>query len=208
MAVTPKQASSSGQIRACIAIWALQVPGRIPGASNVGCPIQLWQVSRLQTSGPGPQTPKGILQPHDLGEGVMDGVCAPLDVILGVLHHLLHQLRKFVSSLRGADCSALHPPCFMGLVVDWLDPSLLHWDGQTPGFLTSCRPRVSPSSCPWLLDLLLLLLRWRLLLRFLLLLRALTLSSSLCLSSSLTLEHPRSLLFHSVVWAHPPLRAS
>ena len=67
MAVPLTWASSSGCISACVVIWAPEVPGRTPGASSVGCPIQWWQVSRLQTSWPGPQMLISILQPHDLG---------------------------------------------------------------------------------------------------------------------------------------------
>ena len=69
MAVLLTWASSSGRIPACVAIWAPGVLGRTPGASSVGCPIQWWQVSRLQTSGPGPQMPISILRPHDPGQG-------------------------------------------------------------------------------------------------------------------------------------------
>ena len=64
MAVPLTWASSSGHILVCVAIWAQGVPGRTPGASSVGCPIQWWQVSWLQTSGPGPQMPISILWPH------------------------------------------------------------------------------------------------------------------------------------------------
>ena len=100
------------------------------------------------------------------GEGSADGHGMPLDVTLGMFHHLLLQFEELRPSLEGADCSTHRLPCCVVLLGDWLDPSLLCWDGQTPGFCISCLLHALPSSCPQLLDRFLLLLRQQLLLRF------------------------------------------
>ena len=69
MAAPHAQASWSERTQLCAAIWAPGVLGMTPVASSAQCPIQLWQVSRLQTSGPGPRMLKDSSPPRDQGRG-------------------------------------------------------------------------------------------------------------------------------------------